>query len=275
MNFGSICQSKASALLVQQLSHNRKRSFLPCPQRLDLFHTSSVKYNDDGSAENQTSQGLSTILRRLRGVDTAALCDADKSIRQQEHSSKHNYEGLSLMDPSIKLMTKSTISATRLIGVARTIQCTQPNDFLAVLQGLHDSQPGEVLLVNTMNSTRAVAGGLFVTEAHRRGLAGIIVDGPVRDLVDMQMATSTARSKTSNSSRNNSAGSMSNMNPYDSNSHHTANYDNGNVFPCYATSITPYSGTVSALGKSQIPIICGNVMVNPGDLVIGDDESIH
>ena len=57
-----------------------------------------------------------------------------------------------------------------------------PNDFLAVLCALTELSTGDVLVVNTGGSTRAVAGSLFTTEASRRGCHGIVVDGPIRDV---------------------------------------------------------------------------------------------
>ena len=52
----------------------------------------------------------------------------------------------------------------KMIGVARTVQLNQPNDFLTVLHAL----------INTSGSTRAVAGSLFSTEAERRGCRGLV-----------------------------------------------------------------------------------------------------
>ena len=63
---------------------------------------------------------------------------------------------------------------------ARSI--SSPNDFLAVLCALTELSTGDVLVVNTGGSTRAVAGSLFTTEASRRGCTGIVVDGPIRDV---------------------------------------------------------------------------------------------
>ena len=47
---------------------------------------------------------------------------------------------------------------------------------------LTELSTGDVLVVNTGGSTRAVAGSLFTTEASRRGCHGIVVDGPIRDV---------------------------------------------------------------------------------------------
>ena len=40
---------------------------------------------------------------------------------------------------------------------------------------------GDMLVVDSQGSDRAVSGSLFPTEAIRKGLAGIVVDGPCRD----------------------------------------------------------------------------------------------
>ena len=72
------------------------------------------------------------------------------------------------------------------VGLARTVQLPRPNDFLAVLSALTELSAGDVLIVNTGGSTRAVAGSLFTTEAMRRGVRGIVVDGPIRDVADLE-----------------------------------------------------------------------------------------
>lgn len=116
------------------------------------------------------------LLEQLSALDTASLCDADKSLVATNDS----YRGLQLMQ-GLKPLNCHENTAKTMVGTARTVQCREPNDFLAVLQGLHEAESGEVLVVNTLNSTRAVAGELFCAEAQRRGLVGIVVEGPMRD----------------------------------------------------------------------------------------------
>eukprot|EP00521_Asterionellopsis_glacialis_P016331 CAMPEP_0195301712 /NCGR_PEP_ID=MMETSP0707-20130614/29796_1 /TAXON_ID=33640 /ORGANISM="Asterionellopsis glacialis, Strain CCMP134" /LENGTH=252 /DNA_ID=CAMNT_0040364745 /DNA_START=184 /DNA_END=939 /DNA_ORIENTATION=+ len=181
------------------------------------------------------------LLDRLKRLDTALLCDADKSLFGPLPAT-NNAEGsessrLRLMNQDIKSLNKNQtekVSST-MVGWARTVQCTTPNDFLAVLRGLTESQQGEVLVVNTMGSTRAVAGGLFTTEAshHNRQLAGIIIDGPMRDIASLSHS-----------------------------------------LPCYASFVTPYSGTTQSPGQMQTRIKCGGVIVNPGDIIVGDEDGI-
>lgn len=168
------------------------------------------------------------LLSSLRTLDTACLCDADKSVSTTRLDSF--YQPISLLEGLRPLMTGNTMA-----GIARTIQCSVPDDFLAVLDGLAGAQQDHVLIVNTMDSSRAVAGELFCAEASRRGVVGIVVDGPMRDTKYLR--------------------------------------DFPNV-RCYAKRITPYSGTVHNLGILQDSVYCGGVRVNPNDIVVGDDDGV-
>src|SRR5262249_55466304 len=95
------------------------------------------------------------LLGRVAALDTAALCDANKDIR--------------VMDPGLR----PVIGFRQMIGLARTVRCR--DDFLTVIRALHDSEPGEVLVIDGGGGTRALAGELFATEAARRKLTGIVI----------------------------------------------------------------------------------------------------
>jgi len=159
-----------------------------------------------------------TLKQRLTALDTAAICDAEKALKL----------GIRVMDPGIQPIR----SGLKLVGRAHTLTCH--NDFLTVLKGLQDAAPGEVLVIDSQDSTRAVTGNLFPTEARRKGLAGIINDGPCRD---------TAIIRTME-------------------------------FPYYARSICCVPGANDRLFATQIPVTCGGVKVEPGDIVFGDDDGV-
>src|SRR5262245_48107142 len=101
------------------------------------------------------------LLDRVAAIDAAALCDVDPNIR--------------VMDPGIRPVT----SFRQMVGRARTVRCR--DDILTVIQALDESGPGEVLVIDGGGGTRALAGELFATEAARRKLAGIVIDGACRD----------------------------------------------------------------------------------------------
>jgi regulator of RNase E activity RraA len=155
-----------------------------------------------------------TLKRRMSLLDTACLCDADKNLR--------------VMDPEIHPITQGL----KMVGIARTVRCE--SDFLTVIKALHDAKEDEVLVVAAGAKKIAVAGELFTTEAKRKNLGGIVIDGGCRDMRSLKKID----------------------------------------FPVYARFVTPLAGTVRHITKTQIPVVCGGVTVSPGDIVFGDDDGI-
>ena len=160
----------------------------------------------------------SNLTARLQQLDTACLCDAEKSLAL----------GLRVVDPAIRPIPLGL----KLVGRAHTVQCH--NDFLAVIKGLRDAEPGDVLVIDSQGSDRAVSGELVPTEALRKGLAGIVNDGPCRD---------TAIVRTLG-------------------------------LHYYARSIHCRAGTTTHPGATQVTISCGGVPVDPGDIIVGDDDGL-
>ncbi|MCC7121990.1 MAG: RraA family protein [Gammaproteobacteria bacterium] len=154
------------------------------------------------------------LIARLAQLDTTHLADADKRIRA--------------CDPGLVAVR----FGLKLVGRAHTVRCCE--DFLTVIAGLLAAAPGEVLVIDTQGSRRAVLGELFSLEAVRRRLAGIVVDGLVRD-------TSTIRSLD---------------------------------LPVYARGTCPQAGTIARCFETQVPVTIGGVIVRPGDLVFGDDDGL-
>jgi 4-hydroxy-4-methyl-2-oxoglutarate aldolase len=154
------------------------------------------------------------LLNQLLALDAASLADVDKSMR--------------VMDSGLRPVR----TGLKLVGVARTVRCHE--DFLTVIKALDESLPGEVLVVDTGGSQRAVLGELFSIEAQRRGLAGIVVDGPIRDIKTIV----------------------------------------GLDIPVYARSFCPCAGTTQIMMETQVTITCGGVAIKPGDILVGDDDGI-
>jgi len=154
------------------------------------------------------------LIRRLARIDSTHLADANKAIRA--------------MDAALRPVR----SGLKLIGRAHTVSCCE--DFLTVIAGLAAAEAGDVLVIDTRGSRRAVLGELFSLEAARKGLAGIVVDGLIRD-------TSTIRELD---------------------------------LPVYARGTCPQAGTINRWYATQVPVPCGGVIVAPGDLLFGDDDGI-
>jgi RraA family protein len=132
------------------------------------------------------------------------------------------------MDPNLRPIRNDL----KMIGKAYTVSCK--DDFLTVLDALSLAEPGQILVVDAMGSSKAVSGGMFGTEARRRKLAGIVVDGAVRDSEVLR----------------------------------------GLSLPVYSRFTNPMAGTAKELFDQQIPITCGGVEVRPGEILFGDCDGI-
>ena len=101
------------------------------------------------------------VKEKFELLDTACVCDADKSIR--------------VMDPGIQPLFPNI----QMIGMACTVRTR--GDILSVIKGLDEARENDVLVVDGGGENIALAGELFSYEAKRKGLAGIVIDGACRD----------------------------------------------------------------------------------------------
>jgi 4-hydroxy-4-methyl-2-oxoglutarate aldolase len=126
-------------------------------------------------------------------------------------------------------------------GWARTIQCQDmfyiPEDPYGLeIEAMDSILPGEIVVISTCESRRnAPWGELLSTAALVRGARGAVVDGLVRDVRTIQKLS----------------------------------------FPVFAAGIKP----VDSRGRGQVvdynvPVVCGGVLVNPGDLIFADYDGI-
>ncbi len=155
-----------------------------------------------------------SLTERLLQIDVSALSDADKT--------------LPVVDPAIRAM----IPDVRMAGPAFTVLAE--DDHLPVMAALAEAAPGEVLVIATGGSSRAVFGELFATEARRRGLAGIVADGFCRDLRGLRQIG----------------------------------------LPVFARGTTPRSGGTVSRAALGATVTCGGVELSPGDIVFGDDDGL-
>ena len=120
-------------------------------------------------------------------------------------------------------------------GPALTVKA-RAGDNLFIHQALDMAEPGDVIVVsNEEDQRRSLMGEIMFTYAmNQRRLGGLVLDGPVRD-VDALRAMS---------------------------------------LPVYATGSTPGGPYKEGPGEINVPIACGGVSVNPGDIILGDLDGI-
>jgi 4-hydroxy-4-methyl-2-oxoglutarate aldolase len=121
----------------------------------------------------------------------------------------------------------------RLAGPAYTVQCP-PGDNLMLHAAIYRAEPGSVVVVESGDVDYALAGGNVCAVAQRRGVAGFVVDGVIRDLGEVREAG----------------------------------------FPVFGRGVIPIPGTKQALGALGGPVRCGGVLVHSGDIVVADEEGV-
>ena len=123
---------------------------------------------------------------------------------------------------------------SRLAGRALTVKAP-PGDSLTVHGAITLCQPGDVLVIDSRGHVESCGGGSGMLIAPiRAGLAGVVVDGAWRDVADLQALD----------------------------------------FPVFGRGICPVSRPKSQLGEINVPVCCGGVVVNAGDLIVADAEGI-
>jgi regulator of RNase E activity RraA len=136
------------------------------------------------------------------------------------------------MVPQIKNVTDPDL---RILGPACTVKVF-PGDNLMVHKSLDIAAPGDVVVVDTSNSSlTAVLGDLVCTKARHRGIAGFVVDGLIRDLPAI-----------------NALGDL----------------------PVFARGITPIGPLHRGPGEINHAISAGGIVVHPGDVIVGDANGV-
>jgi 3-hexulose-6-phosphate synthase/6-phospho-3-hexuloisomerase len=131
------------------------------------------------------------------------------------------------------------IDKRRFVGPATTVRL-EPGNQVDCLDALVVAQAGDVVVVDAAGETEtSIWGGLMSGLCLMRGVVGAVVDGGIRDIDETR--------------------------------------DLG--FPIFSKSVvprsthTPYSGRMEPI-EVNVPIQCAGVVVNPGDLILGDEIGV-
>jgi 4-hydroxy-4-methyl-2-oxoglutarate aldolase len=132
----------------------------------------------------------------------------------------------------IDIALHQIIPGSRVAGLARTVMCGQ-NDNLMVHAALATVRPGEILVL-TMPEPAPVAlvGDLLATQALAQGLAGILIDGAVRDVDELRTIG----------------------------------------LPIWARFIRVRGATKTEAHPLNRPIVVGGATIHPGDVVVLDAD---
>lgn len=129
---------------------------------------------------------------------------------------------------------KPIAAGMRLRGQARTVNAMAGDNGI-IHAAIPHVRPGEVLVVNGMGvEDVAIWGEVMTRAAQEQGIAGIVLDGAVRDVADLREMG----------------------------------------FPVFCRSAVPRGPHKGFGGTIDSSVACAGVTVSPGDLVIGDDDGV-
>ncbi|MEN9417532.1 MAG: hypothetical protein RI988_1152 [Pseudomonadota bacterium] len=176
----------------------------------------------------------STVYLRVNRVD-AALCARARStsvsdLHEAAYACGVEARGRTLMSPAMRPLQRGV----RIAGPAVTAHVA-PGDNLMMHRALVLAQPGDVLVVvSDAPTSGAQWGDMAARYALNKGLAGVVVQGCVRDTDVLQELGSAT----------------------------------------WATHVMSSHPDKSGHGCVNAPVVCDGVRVNPGDLVVADGDGV-
>ncbi len=120
-----------------------------------------------------------------------------------------------------------------MVGRALTVR-TMDGDWAKPIEAIDKAEKGEVIVVDVNGGNTAIWGELATWSAKLKGLAGVVIDGAIRDLDDIVKMD----------------------------------------FPIFSRHISSNAGEPKGLGEIGTEITCGNQTVKTGDWIIGDDSGV-
>lgn len=122
----------------------------------------------------------------------------------------------------------------KVVGTALTVD-VRPGDNLMIHAAMMLAQPGDVLVIDgKADQTAALMGTIMMTACQKLGIAGVVVDGAVRDSLEIEEMG----------------------------------------FPVFSVGTNPNGPTKLVPGRIGHPVCVGGVVVRSGDLVLGDADGV-
>jgi 3-hexulose-6-phosphate synthase / 6-phospho-3-hexuloisomerase len=128
---------------------------------------------------------------------------------------------------------KPIVRGLRLVGTAYCVR-TAPGDWSKPVQAIDHAQPGDVIVIDAGGVGPAIWGELATHSAAKKGIAGVVVDGAIRDTAEIVRMG----------------------------------------FPAFSRLYMPNALEPRGLGELNVPVKISGTTVHPGDWLLGDDDGL-
>jgi 4-hydroxy-4-methyl-2-oxoglutarate aldolase len=149
------------------------------------------------------------------------------------HSTATLYEAAAPAGLAAEPELRAVYSGARIAGPAFTVQGVG-GDNLALHRAVYAAPPGSVLVADLQGARHGHWGEVLAVAAQQRGLAGLVIDGGVRDVTELAALD----------------------------------------FPVFARHTTVVGTGKLHAGTCEVTVRVGGASVNPGDLVVGDADGV-
>lgn len=154
------------------------------------------------------------IINSLKLASTANISDGNHRAV--------GFFGLNQVTPGVKM-----------VGKAVTVR-TYPGDWAKPVEAIDMAEPGSVLVIDAGGNPPAIWGELATHSAIQKKLAGVVIDGAIRDTGEIKRLE----------------------------------------FPAYARYICSNAGEPKGFGEINVPVRVAGLHVCPGDWIVGDDDGV-
>lgn len=122
---------------------------------------------------------------------------------------------------------------TKMVGRALTVRC-YPGDWAKPVEAIDAAEEGQVLVIDAGGVGPAVWGELATLSAIQKGLAGVVINGAVRDTSEIRELK----------------------------------------FPVFARRVMPNAGEPKGFGEIGVPVNISGITISGGDWIVGDDDGL-
>ena len=156
------------------------------------------------------------IRARLLALSTGLLSDALGKTSAMDHGIQCRSANCSMAGPAFTVRVHTA-------------------DILMVGKAVSDCPAGSVLVIDGHGECNTALWGGIITQAARlKGLAGVVIDGAIRDRAEIRE----------------------------------------DPLPVFARAVVPNAGGAEYAGEIEVPVQCGGLALQPGDWIVGDDDGV-